>query len=170
MNVIEIYIPSIAIATLFIAFIIQIFSRYVLRAPLIWPYEAAQLSYVTAILLGTCYTERCSENISFTILYDRLPPWLRKISDLLCYLIIVIVLALSLPSLVSFYSFFMTRFSVVLKIPLGIVYFPYLPFILITIGRFAYRFIHTLRTSPDVLYTTNESKIVHQEATPYNEH
>lgn len=151
MDILEVYVPSVSIITLFVAFILQIFSRYALRAPMIWPYEVAQVSYVFAIMLGTCYAERHQENIAFTVLYDALGPRMKKLFDLINAFLVVGVLAYSLYSLVGFYSFFMTRYSVVLKLPLGIVYFPYVPFVLITICRFARRFIHALRTPAHIL-------------------
>ena len=162
MDIIEVYIPSITIITLFIAFILQIFSRYVLRAPMVWPYEVAQISYVVAIMLGTCYAERAQENICFSILYDAMPPVVRKIFDIIADLMIVAVLGYSLYSLIDFYAFFMTRYSVVLKVPLGIVYFPYVPFVLITICRFARRLIHVLRT-PAAELAAKPSEIVNEE-------
>ncbi len=161
MDVLEIYIPSVAIISLFVAFILQIFSRYVLNAPLIWPYELAQVSYLVAIMLGTCYAERSYENIMFTVFYDFLPKSLRKVCDLLSYLLIVVFFVISFPSILEFYSFFMTRYSTVLKLPLGIVYLPYFPFVIITTVRFMFRFVKTLRTPAAMLY--KESKATDKE-------
>lgn len=166
MDILEVYVPSVSIITLFVAFILQIFSRYALRAPMIWPYEVAQISYVFAIMLGTCYAERQCENIAFTVLYDALGPRFKKLCDMISAAMVVGVLGYSLYSLVDFYAFFMTRYSVVLKVPLGIVYFPYVPFVLITICRFARRFVHTLRTKADVLCAEREAsqseEVVHE--------
>lgn len=158
MNILEIYIPSVAIVVLFTSFILQIFSRYILNAPMIWPYEMAQVSYVCAIMLGTCYAERKQENIMFTVLYDALPPMICKLFDLLSNFMVVLFFAISLPSVMDFYTFFMTRYSTVLKIPLGLVYFPYFPFMLITTVRFARRFIYTLKTPAAKLSAKNNPR------------
>lgn len=160
MDIVEIYIPSISIITLFVAFFMQIFSRYVLNSPMVWPYEVAQISYVIAIMLGTCYAERNKENISFSIVYDAVPPTVQKIFDLISHVMIVGVLGFSLYSLIPFYEFFMTRFSVVLKVPLGIVYFPYVPFVVITICRYLKRLVHIVRTPAAQLAAEN----AHQES------
>ena len=159
MDILEIYIPSISIITLFVAFFMQIFSRYVLNTPMVWPYEVAQISYVIAIMLGTCYADRTQENINFSIVYDAVSPKMQKVFDLVSHAMIVGVLGFSLHSLIPFYEFFMTRYYVVLKVPLGIVYFPYVPFVIITICRYLKRLIHLIRTPAEQLAEENAHSV-----------
>jgi len=46
LDIVEIYIPIVTFSALFIAFILQIVSRYVFRHPLVWPYELSQFGYL----------------------------------------------------------------------------------------------------------------------------
>lgn len=145
MDVIEIYIPSVMFMLLFIAFILQIISRYVFKNPLVWPYELAQLSYLWVILLGTCYAARDDSNIVFSVVYEICSPKTRKVFDLINYTFTVVILSITIPATYKFYEFFMTRHSAVFKIPLGIVYFAFAPFLFITIVRSCYRLIQCIR-------------------------
>ena len=135
LDIIELYIPAAAFIVLFVSFILQIASRYVFRHPLVWPYELAQFSYLWLILLGTCFAERTEENIVFSIAYDSMGPKVKKIAEILHHLIIVMLFGLIIPSTIRFYEFYMTRHSAVFKFPLGIVYFAFAPFIVLTIAR-----------------------------------
>lgn len=60
MDFIEIYVPMFWFVLLFVAFILQIISRYIFNNPLVWPYELAQISYIWIITLGCCYAQRLS--------------------------------------------------------------------------------------------------------------
>ena len=69
MDFIEIYMPMCWFILLFVAFILQIISRYIFNNPLVWPYELAQISYVWIITLGCCYAQRTDDNIVFSVIY-----------------------------------------------------------------------------------------------------
>ena len=70
MDFIEIYMPMCWFILLFVAFILQIISRYIFNNPLVWPYELAQISYVWIITLGCCYAQRTDDNIVFSVIYE----------------------------------------------------------------------------------------------------
>ncbi|BAL01107.1 putative transporter [Oscillibacter valericigenes Sjm18-20] len=133
LDFIEIYFPSIMFSALFIAFIIQIVSRYLFNNPLVWPYEVAQLSYLWVILLGTCYAARDDSNIVFSVVYELVPHFVQKAFDILKSILIIGLLTIMIPSTIKFYEFYFTRYSTVLKIPLGLVYFPFSIYMVITI-------------------------------------
>ena len=55
---VEKYIPSIALAALFIIFCYQVFMRYVLRQPQAWAGRSGAELLFVAVLLGACYAQR----------------------------------------------------------------------------------------------------------------
>ena len=71
-NCVEKYIPSIALAALFIIFCYQVFMRYVLRQPQAWAGEVEQSCFLWLVLLGACYAQRMKAHVTFTLLYDKL--------------------------------------------------------------------------------------------------
>lgn len=138
MDVIEIYLPACWFVLLFVAFVLQIVSRYLFNNPLVWPYELAQISYVWIITLGCCYAQRSDDNIVFSIVYETVGEKVQKIFRMLQDILIVGLLGYMIPAVLDFYKFYMTRYSTVFKLPLGFVYFGFFIFQMITICRYAY--------------------------------
>ena len=54
-DLVEIYVPVASFVIMFVVFIAQIFSRYILRAPLAWAYEVTVSCYLWLVVLGACY-------------------------------------------------------------------------------------------------------------------
>lgn len=121
----ELYVPALMFIALFVSFILQIVSRYIFRNPLVWPYEVAQFGYVWVILLGAGYCSRDDDHIVFSVVYESVPERVRKIFDTISDVLTLLLFGVSIPALVNFYDFFFTRFSTVLRIPLGLVYLPF---------------------------------------------
>ena len=120
MDFIEIYVPMFWFVLLFVAFILQIISRYIFNNPLVWPYELAQISYVWIITLGCCYAQRTDDNIVFSVIYELVGEKARRLLRLLEDILIVgLLVYLVLPAL-EFYRFYFTRYSTVFKSPSGI--------------------------------------------------
>lgn len=135
MDVVEIWIPSAMMMALFLAFLIQIASRYLFNRPLVWPYELSQLAYLWVITLGCNYAQRTDENIVFSVVYDLVPKTVQKIFDLISSLLVGGIFLIVLPKVISFYEFYFTRYSTVFKLPLGFVYLGFLIFMIITLVR-----------------------------------
>ena len=144
LDIVEIYLPTATFVGLFIAFIIQIVSRYVFRHPLVWPYELSQFGYLWTIMLGACYASRDNGHIVFSIAWESASPKVRKIYDILNYALTIVFFCLPIPATIKFYQFYMTRYSAVFNFPLGIIYFGYVPFMLITICRSSVRLVKCL--------------------------
>lgn len=145
MDIIEIYIPSIMMVILFGAFLIQIASRYIFKQPLVWPYELSQIAYLWIITLGCNYAQRTDDNIVFSVVYDMVTPKVKNVFNIISNLIICGVFTFVLPKLIDFYSFYFTRNSTVFKVPLGLVYFGFLIFVLICIGRAVIDIVKNIR-------------------------
>ena len=136
MDFIEIYVPMFWFVLLFVAFILQIISRYIFNNPLVWPYELAQISYIWIITLGCCYAQRTDDNIVFSVIYELVGEKARRLLRLLEDILIVgLLVYLVLPAL-EFYRFYFTRYSTVFKVPLGFVYLGFFLFQIITIVRY----------------------------------
>jgi TRAP-type C4-dicarboxylate transport system permease small subunit len=128
-DVVELYIPVVAFMTMFIAFIVQVFFRYVVRHPLTWTNEVIVIGFVWTVILGACYTMRRRSHVKFTLLYDKLGPkaasWSRMLGNIL---IAGTFAALIIPS--YRYSLFMSfEKTAVFRLPLTPVFIPFVYFL-----------------------------------------
>lgn len=147
LDITEIYIPAIAFSLLFIAFLIQVFFRYFL-VPLTWPLEFTLMMFIWTTLFGACYAMRDDTHVRFTLIYDNSSPkvkfWMRIIGNLML-LISFIIAFIPTYNWVNFMSF---KKSNVLKVPMNIVFFPYIVFMIIMMGRIAYNLYIDVRKLP----------------------
>lgn len=130
---VEKYIPSIALAALFIIFCYQVFMRYVMRMPQAWASEVEQSCFLWLVLLGACYAQRMKAHVTFTLLYDKLGVKGKAITAMLGDIIIAFTaFCNTLPSL-NYVMGLAARQQVttILKWPKTVVYFPYV--VMITI-------------------------------------
>ncbi len=132
-DVLEIHIPSIAFVVMFATFVLQIFFRYVVRQPLQWAYEVTVTCYLWLVLLGACYAQRDHQHVCFTMLCDKLSVRPRAVLMFLGNLLMFIAFAYSFVPSVDFIRFMSRQETAVFKIGLDIVYFAYIPFMVIMI-------------------------------------
>jgi len=146
-DITEIYIPAISFSLLFIAFLIQVFYRYFL-VPLTWPLEFTLMMFVWTTLFGACYAIRDNSHVKFTLIYDNATPkvkyWMRIIGNLLILSSFIIAFVPTY-NWVQFMSF---KKSNVLKVPMNIVFFPYIIFMIIVIGRIAFKLYTDIKKLP----------------------
>ncbi len=144
LDVVEVYVPTIAFTLLFIVFIIQVFFRYFL-VPLTWPLEFTLIAFIWTTLLGACFTQRDSSHVQFTLIYDKAKPrtqiWLRIAGNSL----LVAAFGIALYPSYSYVDFMSFKVSNVLKIPMNIAFFPFVVFLVIMIGRLSRDVIRDLR-------------------------
>ena len=147
LDITEIYIPAIAFSLLFIAFLIQVFFRYFL-VPLTWPLEFTLMMFSWTTLFGACYAMRDDTHVKFTLIYDDASPkvkfWMRIIGNLMLLSSFIIAFVPTY-NWVNFMSF---KKSNVLKVPMNIVFFPYVIFMIIMMGRIAYNLYIDVRKLP----------------------
>jgi len=133
-DVIELYIPIISFTFLFIAFILQVFFRYVVNRPLTWTQDIIVVGFCWTVILGACYTMRRKGQVSFTMLYDQYPPkvaaWARLAGNVL---IIVTFAVLVIPS-VNYAIFVSFQKTAALRINYFWIFIPFTYFLLSIIG------------------------------------
>ena len=108
-------IAAIALAAIFIVFLLQIFTRYSGKLsqwmpvenlslwmseiePLRWTVYLISLLWVWLIFLGCSFVVRERDHVAFDILYQAAPPRLRKIMTILGAIILIVVMLISLPA------------------------------------------------------------------------
>lgn len=66
---------------------LQVFCRYVLNRPLVWPEEVSRLLLVWLTYLGALALPEAGRHVAVSVLYDRMPPSLRRGADVLADLL-----------------------------------------------------------------------------------
>ena len=108
-------IAAIALAAIFIVFLLQIFTRYSGKLsqwmpvenlslwmseiePLRWTVYLISLIWVWLIFFGCSFVVRERDHVAFDIFYQAAPPRIRKIMTLLGTIILIAVMLISLPA------------------------------------------------------------------------
>jgi TRAP-type C4-dicarboxylate transport system, small permease component len=65
-------LPALCFAVIFVAFMIGILSRYILRVPVVWTYEISILAYMWTTFFGASYAFKKNEHVVFGLVYDGL--------------------------------------------------------------------------------------------------
>ena len=128
----ELYIPIAALLIMFCTFVFQIFSRYILNNPVPWAYEVTVMCYLWMVVLGACYAYRDRSHVSFTLFYDQFGPKVKAfIAFLGNVLMLVAFIYMFIPSCDMILDQMSKQVTSVFKIGLNIVYFPFIPFMVI---------------------------------------
>ena len=131
-DIVELYIPIAALLIMFVTFVFQIFSRYVLRSPVTWAYEVTVMCYLWMVVLGACYAYRDRSHVQFTLFYDQFGPKAKAVIAFLGNLLMLIAFVYMFPSSCSMILDQMSKqVTSVFKIGLNIVYLPFIPFMII---------------------------------------
>ena len=141
----EKYVSSIAFTTLFVVFVLQIFFRYVLNRPLIWPYEVSIFAFIWTAVLGACFAKRHNVHVVFSLVYDKMSPLGQLIFRLIGNSLIMISFAIALYPTYDYIRFMRVERSVQLKITFDIAFGPYLVFMVLIIGRMAVDVVRDVR-------------------------
>jgi TRAP-type C4-dicarboxylate transport system permease small subunit len=130
-------ILSALLVAMFVAFMLQIVTRYVLNAPLSWTAEVSTIAWLWGILWGAGLVLRDEEEIRFDVIYGLMPGGLRRAADAITGTAVVAVFTWSLPAMVDYVGFMKVERSAYLGIRFDILYSVYLVFAVAQIVRHA---------------------------------
>ncbi len=126
---------SALLVAMFVAFMLQIATRYVLNAPLSWTAELSTICWVWGILWGAALVLRDEEEIRFDVIYGLMPGRLRRIANGITSTVVVVVFTWSLPAMADYVTFMKVERSAYLGIRFDLLYSVYLIFAVATIIR-----------------------------------
>lgn len=135
-NCIEVYVPLVCFAVLFLVFVFQVFMRYVVRQPQAWTTEVEQTCFLWLVMLGACYAQREKSHVTFTLLYDKLGIRGKAVTTILGNILITFTFLITFLPSVNYIIGLMERQQVttLLKWPKTIVFFPYVIFLVLILG------------------------------------
>lgn len=138
LDLIEIQLPAIAFLTMFSAFLVEIVARYVFNFPLVWTYEISTLLYTWTILLGACLASRRRTHIVFDLAVESLSTRNKLWVEIGGNASIIVLFILALYPSWDFIQFSKVSKSPMLLIPMSIGFFPFLVFLVLSIGHLAF--------------------------------
>ena len=126
------------LATMFLAFIIQIAFRYLLNWPVGWTSEVSTLTWIWVVLWTAAFVTREDEEVRFDIVYGRVSEPVRRVFTILTGVALVAMFAISLPATLSFIGFMGVEVSTYLRVPLSVLYSIYVIFAAALIVRYSW--------------------------------
>ena len=126
------------LTAMFIAFIVQIFMRYVLNWPIGWSTEVCVLAWLWVILWGSSFVLGIEDEIRFDILYQSVGTRTRRIFRVASAIAVVALYAISLPATISYIAFMKIERSAYLDIRFDYLFSIYILFACATIVRYSW--------------------------------
>ena len=116
------WVAAALFATMFASFMAQIFSRYVLGAPLSWTLEVCSIAYIWVIFWSCDILLSERQHIIFDVLYQKLPPLPRRAVAIVNTGALGLALLAALPGILDYIAFLGRRKTMILHAPLDVVY------------------------------------------------
>jgi len=133
------------LAAIFLSFILQIVSRYIIRQPLGWTLEACLLAWLWLVFWSTAFTLKETDHVRFTVLCDVARPKVRRVYMVITAICVVSALAISLPATYDYVTFMKIEKTSLLKVRFDFVFSIYLIFSVAIITRYVWRVVEIIR-------------------------
>ncbi len=114
----------------FFTFVLQIFYRYVLNAPLLWTQEFVMIMFVWTVFWAAAFTVPIRAHVSFDVVYDVVSERTQRIFTIISMIAIIAAFLLLVPYTWEYLEFIARRKSSVLRVPMNLVYCCYMLFLL----------------------------------------
>lgn len=126
-------------------FLLQIFSRYVLNAPIGWTVEVCIILYIWLVFWTSAFLLRESDHVSFNMLFLAASPGKRRVMAILGLLCIGAAFVVGLPVIIDYVSFMHIEKAPVTRIRLDLIYSIFPVFLIAVILRAAVSLIKLCR-------------------------
>ena len=105
-----------AFTAVFVAINFQVFMRYVMDRPVGWSEEFPTIAFSIAVLWSAAFMLKAADHITFTLVVDLLPPWVRRLVSVLAHAVIAALFAAALPAVLDFALYMKVLSSPILRI------------------------------------------------------
>ncbi len=118
-DIIEEFLGVLFFIGMFCAVTVQIFYRYILGIPLIWPLELSMFCFIYVIYFGAAMAARKGTHIAFDLIYERFSLKVRAVISILSNILIILILLSLIPSSLLYIKFIGNISSSALGVPWG---------------------------------------------------
>lgn len=134
---------------MFVAFLLQVFSRYALNAPIGWTLEACLVAYLWFVFWAAAFMLDEDEHVRFDLLVRAAPPGVRRMLSIACSAATLGCFALAFPATVDWVRFMAIDRTWTLGIRFDLLFSVYLLFMLAVMLRALVSLLRLLRgTAP----------------------
>jgi TRAP-type C4-dicarboxylate transport system permease small subunit len=131
-------VSAILFVAMFAAFLLQVFTRYVLNNPIAWTQEFVLIVYIWIVFWCSAFLLREREHITFDMVFVSLPARLRRGLALALSALTGIAFIAALPGTIDYVAFMKIERSPVLGIRFDLLYAIFVVFVLaVVIGAIA---------------------------------
>lgn len=143
------------LAAMFITFLLQIFSRYVLKTPFGWTLELCLILWVWIVFFGCAFLVRENDHVTFDIFYLSAPRRVQKVLALISAAAIATGMLYAFLPTWDYIDWMKMRKTTTVrnpldgnKIPMRTIFSIYALFMLVVAARYIWRFLDVLRNGP----------------------
>jgi len=148
-------IAAAMLAAMFLTFVLQIVSRYVLTEPLGWTVELLLTLWLWLVFWASAFCVKEQDHIRFDVLYLATPRKIQRVFAVIAAIGIIVGFCYSFLPTLDYITFYKIKKSAILKIRLDYVFSIYGVFIIAIVVRYGWRVVTLLRTRR-YKKTTNE--------------
>ena len=149
------FIAAAMLAAMFLTFLIQIFSRYILLTPFGWTLELCLILWVWIVFFGCAFMVREKDHVTFDIFYLAAPRRIRQALALIAAAAIIIGMGWALLPTWDYIDWMKIKKTTTVdnpftgkKIPMRTIFSIYAIFMVALIARYAWRFVDVIRNGP----------------------
>lgn len=124
------FIGTASYGILFLTFIFQVVMRFVFNKPLSWSDELIVILYVFSMFWAGAFLLKEKDHVMLDLLYEHLPPQGKRAFSVAYSLLIGGLFLWAVPASYSYVRFMMREDTPVLGIPFGLVFAPFILFLL----------------------------------------
>ncbi len=110
------YVAVGLLTAMFLSFLLQIFSRYVLVNPLGWTLEACLVTWLWLVFWSCAFIVRERDHVTFNLFYIAMPAPLRRVLALVASAALVAAFLVSLPATLDYVTFMEIESTSLLRI------------------------------------------------------
>jgi C4-dicarboxylate transporter DctQ subunit len=138
-------VSALLLAGMFAAFILQIFTRYVMNDPLSWTQEVCLTAWLWLVLWGSAFSLTERDQVRFDLFYHGAGRRTRRWFAIVSAIALFAGFAASFPASVDYITFYRIKRSPTLGIRLDVVFSVYAVFAAAVIARSGYTIWHLAR-------------------------
>lgn len=133
------------LGAMFLAFLLQIFFRYVAGLPTGWTHELSAMLWVWLVLWGAAFVVSEREEIRFDIVYGAVGPGPRRVMCIVTAVALIALYGVSFPAVYDYVTFMRVQSTAYLKVRFDLLFSIYLVFVVAVIVRYLWLAWQALR-------------------------
>ena len=137
------------VATMLVAFLLQIVFRYALDFPIGWTSELTVIAWLWVVLWGAAFVLREHEEIRFDLLYGAAGARSRRVMVIVSGIALLVLYGASLPATWDYVTFMKVEKTAYLKLRFDWLFSIYLVFVVAVLARYGWLVWRALKGSPE---------------------